>query len=252
MHVYKYNIKSSGLQQLLSQRALPSEPVLWWLWCPCPSPLDQPSTFQTQPYTGKIQLCHCSLSAALASPYPGAEVICSLSDCCLLIKAVTMGRRSWNTAQTVLHLFQLIFLSHFITTIYFVCLGKIELHCAVGVGIWISLLFSSFYFCGDSQNSGFFQQLSHDLLCYKTAYGDFVIMRLHQCVKYCRWSPGEIHENHGYRAQISSPRWHLTNAQHWPEPLLELKQMGGTDLQNRHLCLGWDKQVVPGGGFVLQ
>lgn len=46
-----------------------------------------------------------------------------------------MGQRSWNTAQTVLHLFQLIFLSHFITTIYFVCLGKIELHCAVGVEI---------------------------------------------------------------------------------------------------------------------
>lgn len=94
-------------------------------------------------HTGNIQLCHYSLSAAFASPCAGAEVICSLSDCCLLIRAVTMGWRSWNTAQPVLHLFQLIFLSHFITTIYSVCLRKIELHCALGVGIWISLLFSS-------------------------------------------------------------------------------------------------------------
>lgn len=133
MHIYKYNIKSSGLQQLLSQRALP-------LSLPCG--VSGPAQHLPN-HTGNIQLCHCRLSAAFASPYPGAEVICSLSDCCLLIRAVTMGQRSWNTAQPVLHLFQLIFLSHFITTIYFVCLRKIELHCAVGVGIWISLLFSS-------------------------------------------------------------------------------------------------------------
>lgn len=122
-----------------------------------------------------------------------------------------MGQRSWNTAQTVLHLFQLILLSHFITTIYFVCLRKIELHCAVGVHTWISLLFSSCYFYYDSQNSSFFQQLSHDLLCYKAAYGDFVIIRLHQCVKSCRWSPREFHKSHGYGAhlKIRSPRWHL-------------------------------------------
>lgn len=96
-----------------------------------------------------------------------------------------MGQRSWNTAQTVLHLFQLIFLSHFITTIYLVCLRKIELHCAVGVHTGISLLLSSCYFYYDSQNSRVFLQLSCDLLCYKTAYADIVIIRLHQCMKSC-------------------------------------------------------------------
>lgn len=63
-------------------------------------------------------------------------------------------------------------------------------------------------------------------------------MRLHRCVKSCRWSPREIHESHGYWTQIISPRWHLTNAQHWPEALLELKQLEGGE-QAPVLRLGW-------------